>query len=84
MTELATGPAGGPAHSVWRERLIAGVAAATLVVCWFVLFDQLTVGAPWLTARRIGGAAATTVAAQAYRAHPGLVRYELAHIEDEV
>ena len=160
-------------HSVWRERLIAGVAAATLALCWFLLFDGLTLGTPWLTAQRIGTAIAriviedpvsptlvtslvffallhfggwigiaslvlgvvhraekrpsillpalllsvilylpliglstmlveigwgsgtwarfllaaligsVTVAAQAYRAHPGLVRYELAHIQDD-
>ena len=170
---FAPRPAGGRAHSVWRERLIAGVAAATLVLCWFVLFDGLTVGTPWLTAQRVGTALArvaiegpvspnlvtslvlfsvlhhgvwiaiasfvlgvvhraekhpsivlpalllsvivylpligvitmlveigwgrgtwvrlilaalvggVTVGVQAYRAHPGLVRYELAHIQDD-
>lgn len=45
-----------PQHPVWRERLIAGGAAATLVLCWYVLFDGLTMGNPWHTAQRIGGA----------------------------
>jgi hypothetical protein len=53
--------AGGRAHSVWRERLIAGGAAATLVLSWFVLFDGLTQGTPWLTAQRMGAAGASVV-----------------------
>jgi hypothetical protein len=47
---------GARPHSVWRERLIAGVAAGTLVLCWFVLFDSLTMGNPWHTVQRIGAA----------------------------
>ena len=50
----------GP-HSVWRERLIAGGAAATLVLCWYLLFDGLTIGNPWFTVQRIGGAVARFV-----------------------
>ncbi|MDB4912704.1 MAG: hypothetical protein JWM95_348 [Gemmatimonadetes bacterium] len=53
--------AGSRTHFVWRERLIAGVAAATLVLCWFLLFDGLTAGTPWLTAQRIGAAGARVV-----------------------
>jgi hypothetical protein len=53
--------AGARRHSVWRERLIAGVAAATLVLCWFMLFDGLTAGTPWLTAQRMGAAGVSVV-----------------------
>ena len=48
-------------HSIWRERLMAGVAAASLVLCWFVLFDGLTVGTPWQTVQRMGGTIAKLV-----------------------
>ena len=48
-------------HSVWRERLIAGGAAATLVLCWYLPFDGLTIGNPWFTVQRIGGAVARFV-----------------------
>jgi hypothetical protein len=44
----------GRAHSVWRERLIAGLISGTVVVCWLVLYDALTTGNPWLTAEHIG------------------------------
>jgi hypothetical protein len=50
-----------PAHSVWRERLIAGVISGTVVVCWFVLFDTLTARGPLQLAQRIGGALAQLV-----------------------
>ena len=53
--------AGGRTHSVWRERLTVGVAAATLVLCWFVLFDGLTIGTPWHTPQRVGAALARVV-----------------------
>jgi hypothetical protein len=35
---------------------MAAGAAGTLVFCWFALFDALTIGNPWYTAQRIGGA----------------------------
>jgi len=44
----------GRAHSVWRERLIAGLVGGTVVVCWLVLYDALTTGNPWLTAEHVG------------------------------
>jgi len=171
--EVAPSLAISRAHSVWRERLIAGVAAGTLMLCWFLFFDGLTMRNPWHAVERTGGAlawvfmgaggapslatslvffsvlhygvwiatasfvlgvvhrakkhptivlpalllsviisvpligvitmlvqlgwgngswvrfmigaliGAGTVAVQAYRAHPGLVRYELAHLDDE-
>jgi hypothetical protein len=47
---------------VWRERLIAGVAAATLVLCWFMLFDGVTMDNPWYTVQHVGGGAGRLVA----------------------
>jgi hypothetical protein len=41
---------------VWRERLIVGVSAGTIVLFWFVLFDALTIGNPWHTPQRLGSA----------------------------
>jgi hypothetical protein len=41
---------------VWHERLITAGAAGTLVLCWFVLFDSLTIGNAWYTVQRIGSA----------------------------
>jgi hypothetical protein len=55
-TEVALPPTSGRAHSARRERLVAGVTAGTLVLCWFVLFDSLTIGNSWYTVQRIGGA----------------------------
>jgi hypothetical protein len=41
---------------VWRERVISGLAAGTLVLGWFIVFDGLTIGNPWYTVERVGGA----------------------------
>ena len=54
--EVTPQPTAGQAHSARRERLIAGGTAATLVLCWFLLFDGLTIGNPWYTVQRTGGA----------------------------
>ena len=74
-------PAGGRAHSVWRERLTAGVAAATLVLCWFVLFDGLTMGTPWQTPQRLGAALASVVIGGAVSPTPvtSFVLFSLLH-----
>ena len=53
-SDLAPDAKSWRAHSVWRERLIAGLISGTVVVCWLVLYDALTTGNPWLTAEHIG------------------------------
>ena len=53
-SDLAPDATSGRAHSVWRERLIAGLVGGTVVVCWLVLYDALTTGNPWLSAEHIG------------------------------
>jgi len=53
-TDIAADATNGKAHSVWRERLIAGLIGGTVVVCWLVLYDALTTGNPWLTAEHVG------------------------------
>jgi hypothetical protein len=53
-SDLAPDATSGRAHSVWRERLTAGLISGTVVVCWLILYDALTTGNPWLTAEHIG------------------------------
>jgi hypothetical protein len=61
-TDSDAPPVPGIGHHARRERLIGGVRAATVVVCWFALVDALTVGKPWYTAERIGAATASIAA----------------------
>jgi len=53
-SDLAPDAVSWRTHSVWRERLIAGLISGTVVACWLVLYDALTTGNPWLTAQHIG------------------------------
>ena len=54
VSDLPPVAASGRAHSIWRERLVAGLVGGTVVVCWLVVYDALTAGDPWLTAAHVG------------------------------
>lgn len=66
-------------HSVWRERLIAGMAAGVLVLFWFVLFDGLVSGDPLHTVQRTGRAIGMFVTGRSPSFLPALVFFSVYH-----